>query len=453
MNILILGLGKVGAELTNQLSSEGHSITVVDKNPKRVEAILGMYDVAGMVGSATNYEILQEAGVASADLVIALTGNDEINLTSCLLSKKLGAKNTIARTVKPEYAESINIIREDLGLSLAINPERETASEIARIIKFPLAKNVEPFAKGKIEIIEYLVEKDSPLSKRTIIDIFSKIKNPILVCAVERDGEVIIPNGDFEILENDTLMFVGSTENMTAFFRKIGIKTTSIHNVIIIGGGNTSYYLAQKLLKMKIGVSIIEVDKHRAEKISELLPEATIILGDGTDHQLLTEEGILDTDALCSMTGIDEENIIASLYAETANKNIKTITKINRSELTFLANPLGIGSVITPKKIAANIILRYVRAMENSSGEDNVLTLYKLADGKAEALEFTVSAESSVADIPLKELKTKDDIIIASINRKGKIISPHGDDMMKAGDTVIIVTTKTRPSRLEDIRG
>lgn len=453
MNILILGLGKVGAELTNQLSSEGHSITVVDKNPKRVEAILGMYDVAGMVGSATNYEILQEAGVASADLVIALTGNDEINLTSCLLSKKLGAKNTIARTVKPEYAESINIIREDLGLSLAINPERETASEIARIIKFPLAKNVEPFAKGKIEIIEYLVEKDSPLSKRTIIDIFSKIKNPILVCAVERDGEVIIPNGDFEILENDTLMFVGSTENMTAFFRKIGIKTTSIHNVIIIGGGNTSYYLAQKLLKMKIGVSIIEVDKHRAEKISELLPEATIILGDGTDQQLLTEEGILDTDALCSMTGIDEENIIASLYAETANKNIKTITKINRSELTFLANPLGIGSVITPKKIAANIILRYVRAMENSSGEDNVLTLYKLADGKAEALEFTVSAESSVADIPLKELKTKDDIIIASINRKGKIISPHGDDMMKAGDTVIIVTTKTRPSRLEDIRG
>lgn len=453
MNILILGIGKVGAELAKQLSAEGHAITVVDKNPKRVEAILGMYDVAGIVGSVTNYEILKEAAVDSADLVIALTGNDEINLTCCLLSKKLGAKNTIARTVKPEYSESINIIREDLGLSLAINPESETASEIARIIKFPLAKNVEPFAKGKIEIIEYIVEKDSPLCERTVIEIFSKIKNPVLVCGVVREGEVIIPNGEFKILENDVLMLVGSTQNITAFFRKIGVKTTSIHNVIIIGGGNTSYYLAQKLLDMKIGVSIIEVDKHRAEKISELLPEATIILGDGTDHQLLAEEGLLDADALCSMTGIDEENIIASLYAETANKNIKTITKINRSELTFLANPLGIGSIITPKKIASNIILRYVRAMENSSSEDNVLTLYKLADGKAEALEFAVRAGCSVADIPLKELKTKDDIIIASINRKGKIISPHGDDMMKTGDTVIIVTTKTRPSRLEDIRG
>lgn len=453
MKILILGLGKVGVELTKQLSAEGHSITVVDKDAKRVDTVLGMFDVAGIVGSVTNHQILLEASVSSADLVIALTGNDEINLTSCLLSKKLGAKNTIARTVKPEYAESINIIREDLGLSLSINPERETASEIARIIKFPLAKNVEPFAKGKIEIIEYIVEKGSPLCERTVIEIFSKMKNPILVCAVVRDGDVIIPNGEFKILENDILMFVGSTERMTAFFREIGIKTTSIHNVIIIGGGNSAYYLAQKLLKMRIGVSIIEVDPKRAEIISELLPDATVILGDGTDHQLLAEEGLLDADALCSMTGIDEENIIASLYAETKNKNIKTITKINRSELTFLANPLGVGSVITPKKIAANIILRYVRAMENSSNEDNVLTLYKLANGKAEALEFAVRAECSVADIPLKELKTKDDIIIASINRKGKIISPRGDDMMKVGDTVIVVTTKTRPSRLEDIRG
>lgn len=453
MNILILGLGKVGVELTKQLSTEGHSITVVDKDAKRVDTVLGLFDVAGIVGSVTDHHILLEASVSSADLVIALTGNDEINLTSCLLSKKLGAKNTIARTVKPEYTESINIIREDLGLSLAINPERETASEIARIIKFPLAKNVEPFAKGKIEIIEYIVEKGSPLCERTVIEIFSKMKNPILVCAVVRDGDVIIPNGEFKILENDILMFVGSSERMTAFFREIGIKTTSIHNVIIIGGGNTAYYLAQKLLKMRIGVSIIELDKNRAEKISELLPDATVILGDGTDHQLLTEEGLLDADALCSMTGIDEENIIASLYAETKNKDIKTITKINRSELTFLANPLGIGSVITPKKIAANIILRYVRAMENSSNEDNVLTLYKLANGKAEALEFAVREGCSVADIPLKELKTKDDIIIASINRKGKIISPRGDDMMKVGDTVIVVTTKTRPNRLEDIRG
>ena len=435
MNIVILGLGKVGVELTEQLSNEGHSITVVDKDPRRVEFTLGLYDVAGVTGSITNHNILLEANVSSADLVIALTGNDEINLTSCLMSKKLGAKNTIARTVKPEYTDGINIIRDDLGLSLAINPEKETASEIARILKFPLAKNVEPFAKGKIELIEYVAEKNTPMCGKTIIEIFSKMKYPVLVCAVERDGNIVIPNGDFKIEENDVLMLVGSTERMTA-----------------LGGGNTAYYLAQKLLKMRISVSIIEVNKKIAESISESLPEASIILGDGTDHQLLAEEGLYDADALCTMTGIDEENIIASLYAETVSKKIKTVTKINRSELTFLAKPLGVGSVVTPKKIAANIILRYVRAIENSSDTDNVLTLYKLANGKAEALEFAVSPECSVAGIPLKELKTKDDIIIASINRKGKVISPHGDDTMEIGDTVIVVTTRTRLERLDDIR-
>lgn len=453
MNILILGLGKVGVELTEQLSGEGHAITVVDKDPRRVESTLGMYDVAGVVGSITNHEILKEASVSSADLVIALTGNDEINLTSCLMSKKLGAKNTIARTVKPEYTDGINIIRDDLGLSLSINPEKETASEIARIIKFPLAKNVEPFAKGKIEMIEYVIDGQSPMCNRTVIEIFSKMKNPILICAVERDGTVIIPNGDFKVQENDVLMLVGSTERMTAFFREAGIKTTTIKNVIIIGGGNTAYYLAQKLLKMRISVSIIEVNKKIAENISEALPEATVVLGDGTDHQLLAEEGILDADALCAMTGIDEENIIASLYAKKVNENIKTVTKINRSELTFLAKPLGVGSVVTPKRIASNIILRYVRAIENSSDADNVLTLYRLANGKAEALEFAVGADCSIKGIPLKELKTHDDVIIASINRKGRIISPRGDDTLEMGDTVIVVTTKTGLEKLEDIRG
>lgn len=453
MNILILGLGKVGVELTEQLSGEGHAITVVDKDPRRVESTLGMYDVAGVVGSITNHEILKEASVSSADLVIALTGNDEINLTSCLMSKKLGAKNTIARTVKPEYTDGINIIRDDLGLSLSINPEKETASEIARIIKFPLAKNVEPFAKGKIEMIEYVIDGQSPMCNRTVIEIFSKMKNPILICAVERDGTVIIPNGDFKVQENDVLMLVGSTERMTAFFREAGIKTTTIKNVIIIGGGNTAYYLAQKLLKMRISVSIIEVNKKTAENISEALPEATVVLGDGTDHQLLAEEGILDADALCAMTGIDEENIIASLYAKKVNENIKTVTKINRSELTFLAKPLGVGSVVTPKRIASNIILRYVRAIENSSDADNVLTLYRLANGKAEALEFAVGADCSIKGIPLKELKTHDDVIIASINRKGRIISPRGDDTLEMGDTVIVVTTKTGLEKLEDIRG
>jgi len=451
LEIVIIGLGKVGLELTEQLAAEGHSITVVDSDQRRVETALGMYDVAGVTGNATNHLILLEANVSEADLVIVLTGNDELNLTCCLMSKKLGAKNTIARARKPEYNEGINLIRGDLGLSLCINPEKETAAEIARILKFPLAKNVEPFAKGKIEMIEYTVNKESTFCGRTVNAVFSKMKYPILVCAVERDNEILIPYGDFLFAEGDVLMLVGSADRMTAFFKELGIKTTTIHNVIIIGGGNTAYYLAQQLLKTHIDVSIIEVDPSTAETISDALPDATVILGDGTDHQLLAEEGLRDTDALCSMTGIDEENIIASLYAGTVNKTIKTVTKINRSELTFLAKPLGVGSVVTPKKIAANLILRYVRAMQNSSEADNVITLYKLADGKAEALEFAVTESCKIIGTPLSQLDIENDVIIASINRHGKIISPRGSDKLEKGDTVIVVTTRSGLDQLDDI--
>lgn len=453
MNIVIIGLGKVGLELTEQLAAEGHSITVVDSDNRRVETAIGMYDVAGVTGSATNHNVLREADVGDADLVVTLTGNDELNLTCCLMSKKLGAKNTIARARKPEYSEGIDLIRSDLGLSLCINPEKETAKEIARVLKFPLAKNVEPFAKGKIEMIEYPIKKESSLCGKTVNEIFSKMKYPILICAVERGNEVLIPYGDFLIAEGDVLMLVGSADRMTAFFREAGIKTTTIRDVIIIGGGNTAYYLAGQLLKMRMSVSIIEVNKKIAEAVSEALPDATVILGDGTDHQLLAEEGLRDTDALCCMTGIDEENIIASLYASTVNKNIKTVTKVNRSELTYLASPLGIGSIVTPKKIAANIILRYVRALQNSTDVDNVITLYKLANGKAEALEFAVKDDSPLIGISLSNLNIKKDVMVASINRQGEIISPHGSDTMEKGDTVIVVTTRSGLDRLEDIRG
>ncbi|MBR4072655.1 MAG: Trk system potassium transporter TrkA [Clostridia bacterium] len=451
MRIVIVGLGKVGLELTEQLSGEGHAITVVDIDPRRVETALGMYDVAGVTGSAISRNVLSDANVEEADLVIAFTGNDELNLTCCLMSKKLGAKNTIARARKPEYNESIDLIRGDLGLSLCINPERETAAEIARILKFPLAKNIEPFAKGKIEMIEYVVKKDSPFCGRTVNAVFSKMRNPMLVCAAQRGEEVLIPYGDFLFAEGDVLMLVGSAVRMAAFFKELGIKTTTIRDVIIIGGGNTAYYLASQLIKTHIDVSIIEVDRTTAEMISEALPEATVILGDGTDHQLLAEEGLRDADALCCMTGIDEENIIASLYAGTVNPDIKTVTKINRSELTYLANPLGVGSVVTPKKIAANIILSYVRAMQNSSAADNVITLYKLANGKAEALEFAVREDSELAGKPLSQLPIENDVIVASINRRGKIISPRGSDTMEKGDTVIVVTTRSGLDQLDDI--
>lgn len=453
MNIVIMGLGKVGLELTEQLSNEGHSITVVDKDSKRIEYALGIYDIAAVVGSVTDHNVLKEANVAEADLAIALTDNDEVNLTSCLMCKKLGAKSTIARARKPEYQEGINLIRSDLGLSLCINPEKETAAEIARILKFPNAQKVEPFAKGKIEMIEYVIEKGNALIGNSVASVFSKQKYPILVCAVERDGEITIPYGDFVFAEGDMIMLLGSAEGMAYFFKGLGIKTTSIHDVIIIGGGSTSYFLAQRLTKMHIGVSVIEINKAVAENMSEEFPDINVILGDGTDHQLLAEEGLRDVDALCCMTGIDEENILASLYAKTVNEKIKTVTKINRSELTFLARPLEVGSIVTPKKIAANIILRYVRALQNSAEADNVLTLYKLADGKVEALEFAVTSKCSLVGIPIMELGIANDVIVASINRQGKIISPRGSNKFEVGDTVIVVTTRTGLDSLEDIRG
>ena len=452
MNIVVIGLGKVGLEVVEQLVAEGHSITVIDIDDKKIDAALGMYDIGAVLGSATNHKILKEASVNDAELVIALTGNDEINLLSCLISKKLGAKNTIARARDPEYREGIYIIRDDLGLSLCINPEMETAREIARVIKFPLAKNVEPFARGRVELIEYEVAKNEIFCGRTVNSIFSKIKNPVLVCAVERNGTVIIPYGDFIFLEGDVIMLMATPDRMSDFFREIGIRTTTIRDVIIIGGGRTSYYLAEQLLKQHIDVSIIEINKEAADEIAALLPAANVILGDGTDHQLLAEEGLKEADAFCCMTGIDEENIIASLYANTVSPDIKTITKVSRSELAYLAKPLGMDTVVTPKKIAANLIISYVRAKQNSQ-ESNVLTLYKIADGKAEALEFAVGEECDMVDIPLKDLTLANDVIIATINRKGKIISPRGMDSMQVGDTVIVVTTRIGLNHLNDIRG
>ncbi len=450
MNIVVAGLGKVGLEVVEQLSSEGHSVTVIDTDAKKVDSALGLHDIGGVVGSATDFRVLLEANISEADLLIAFTGNDEINLMACLLSKKLGAKSTIARARNPEYREGIYIVRDDLGLSMCINPEMETAREIARILRFPLAKNVEPFAKGKVEMIQYVLKDSDPLCGRTVNSVFSRLKNPVLVCAVLREDRVIIPYGDFIFSDGDELFLVSSPDRLSAFFREVGIRTTTVRDIIIIGGGRTSYYLAEQLQKERLNITIIEINKGVAEEISDLLPNVNVINGDGTDQQILAEEGLRDKDALCCMTGIDEENIIASMYANSVCEDIKTITKVSRSELTYLGRSLGLDSIVTPKKIAANLILQYVRAKQNSEGS-NVLTLYKLADGKAEALELMVTEESSLVGITLKDLSISNDVILAGINRKGKIIIPRGSDALEAGDTVIVVTTRMGLDNLEDI--
>ena len=451
MNIVVAGLGKVGVEVVSQLVSEGHSVTVVDIDADRVESVIGMIDVGGVIGSATDFNVLNEANVAEADMLIALTDNDEVNLLSCLISKKLGAGRTVARTRNPEYRDAIPLIREDLGLSMIINPEMETAREIARILKFPLAKSVEPFARGKIEMIQYIVKEKDSICGRSINSIFSKLKNPVLVSVVERKESIIIPNGDFVFMENDNIWLLSSPEILSDFFREMGIKTTTVKDVLIIGGGRTAYYLSEELLKEGLNITIIEINRAVAEEIAEQLPDVDVICGDGTDQKILAEEGITSKDAICSMTGIDEENIITSMYADAVSENIKTITKVSRSELTYLGKSLNIsGSFVTPKKIAANLILRYVRAKQNS-GSSNVLTLYKLADDKAEALEFMVTEDCPLVGIPLKDLKKSDDVIVSTINRHGNIIIPRGADSLQLGDTVIIITTRAGLDNLKDI--
>ncbi len=451
MKIVVAGLGKVGVEVVSQLASEGHSVTVVDIDADRVESVLGMIDVGGVIGSATDFNVLNEANVADADMLIALTDNDEVNLLSCLISKKLGAGRTVARTRNPEYRDAIPLIREDLGLSMIINPEMETAREIARILKFPLAKSVEPFARGKIELIQYIVKKKDYICGKSINSVFSRLKNRVLVSVVERKENIIIPNGDFVFMENDNIWLLSSPEMLSDFFREMGIKTTTVKDVLIIGGGKTAYYLSEELLKEGLNITIIEINRAVAEEIAELLPDVDVICGDGTDQKILAEEGISTKDAICSMTGIDEENIITSMYADAVSDKIKTITKVSRSELTYLGKSLNIsGSFVTPKKIAANLILRYVRAKQNS-GSSNVLTLYKLADDKAEALEFMVTEDCPLIGIPLKDLKKSDDVIVSTINRHGNIIIPRGSDSLQLGDTVIIITTRAGLDNLKDI--
>ena len=449
MNVIIVGAGKVGNTVAGQLSREGHGVTVIDRDEEALENMLGLYDVAGYCGSCMDCDVLRQAGIEEADLFIALMGDDEQNLLSCLLARKLGAGNTIARVRRPEFNGVIPLIAEDLGLSMVVNPEKEAAMEIARVLELPLAKKVETFAQGKVEMVDYDVGADSPLCGKCIKDVFAKMRSA-LVCAVERKGEVFIPLGNFRFKPGDTMTVVAPTGNILEFFRESGVKRQSIKRVIVCGGGRTGFYLSRQLLSQKIDVTIIEQDSKVALSLREILPKAKVFVGDGTNQAVLEERGIDKADAFCCLTGIDEENILTALYAKNKNPNIKTITKINRVELVPIVKPLGVGSVVSPKLIASDRVIRYVRAKQNGEGS-SVLTLYRIVDNKAEALEFEVGSDSRIVGVPIRELKLKENVILACINRQGVIISPRGDDMLMGGDTVIVVTTGSGFDEVDDI--
>lgn len=449
LRIIIVGCGKVGATLVEQLSREGHDLTIIDKSPQRIQSITGLFDVMGIVGNGASYSVQMEAGIEDADLIIAVTNSDELNLLCCTVAKRVGGCAAIARVRTPDYSTEVGYLREKLGLAMIINPELEAAKEAARILYLPTALEVNSFAHGQAELIKFKVPEGNMLDGMTIAFLGKTIAHNILICAVERGKEIFIPSGDFQMQKGDIISFVSSRRSAKDFLETIGFKTNRVKSTMIIGGGKAAYYLAKQLLHMGISVKIIEIDKARCEELSILLPKAVIINGDGTNEDLLKEEGIEYTESFVALTGIDEENILLTLYARQVS-NAKVITKINRITFKDVISNLDLGSVIYPRYITSETIIAYVRAKKNSMGSD-IETLYHMFDHRAEAIEFRVREKSAVTNISLAELPLKKNLLLSCINRNGKIIIPSGQDCIRVGDTVMIVTTHTGFNDILDI--
>ena len=449
LNIIIVGCGKVGMTLIEQLSKEGHDITIIDKNAARVQEMSNLYDIMGLVGNGASYSVQMEAGIENADLIIAVTASDELNLLCCTVAKQVGDCAAIARVRTPDYSKEAGYLREKLGLTMIINPELEASLETARILYLPTALEVNSFAHGQAEIVKFKIPEGNLLDGMTIATLGKSITNEILICAIEREGEVYIPGGNFQMANDDIVSFVAPRRHIRSFLKKIGFKTKQVKDAMIVGGGKASYYLAKQLIAMGIDVKIIEQNKERCEELSILLPEAIIINGDGTDEEVLREEGIEYAQAFIPLTGIDEENIMLTLHAKQVS-NAKLITKINRSTFKNVISKLDLGSVIYPRYITSEAIIAYVRAKKNSTNS-NIETLYHMFDNRAEAIEFRVDEPSSVTGIPLKDLMLKNDLLVSFIYRNGKVQIPSGLDTIEVGDTVMIVTTHTGLDNIQDI--
>ena len=450
MKIVIIGDGKVGYKLAKQLSVENYDVVMIDSNEKKLKYAVDRLDIACVTGDAADAEVQREADVPHADLVIACTSADECNMLSCLIARRLGARHTIARVRNPIYFKQIGLLKEDLHLSMAVNPELIVADEISRLLLFPDASKIETFVKGRVELIEFPIIKDSQLIGMSLADMYNKFQIKILVCAVEHCDEVLIPDGDYVIREGDRLHIAASHREVELFFKVLGKHKDKIRKVIICGGGRVAYYLSVQLCSLGMQVKIIERNEARCEELCELLPKATIINGDATDHDLLIEEGVDEADAFVALTGMDEENIITALFAKSQGID-KIITKVNEDRRARMVEDFGIDSIVSAKTATADAILSYVRARKNSQASANIETMYQLVDEQVEALEFIIKSETRYTGIPLKDLSLKSNNLIACIARKHRIIIPGGDDYMQVGDSVIVVTMEKGIEDLEDI--
>lgn len=450
MKIVIVGDGKVGFTLAQQLDKEGHDVTIIEEKTRVLENTLNVLDVVGIQGNGANYDVQIAAGVSEADLLIAATSADEMNIICCMIAKKIGAQRTIARIRNPEYIKSLSILKEDLGLSMQINPEMAAAREIARTLRFSHDVKQSTFAKSRVDLIEVKITKDSPLIGKSIAQICKKWKKAkLLICIIQRNQEVFIPNGETIIQENDKISITGSTKDVERFLDAIQISFHKINDVMIIGGGRIAFYLIDMLLDMGINIKIIERNREKCLQLAEKFPSVCVIEGDGTDHELLLSESLDKEDAFIALTDNDEENIIISMFA--SNHGVyKVLPKVNRISLGFLLEKLGLDNIITPKNITADQIVQYVRAIQNSMGS-NVESLLHILDDRIEILEFRVRENCRFIDQPLNEIRFKNGVLIACITHRGILKVVNGESKIQLGDTVIVISSTLGLGDINDV--
>ena len=451
MQIVIVGLGKVGRALTEQLTAEGHDIVAIDCDAGRTEDIMNVYDVRGVAGNGACYDVQQEAFAAGADLLIATTSSDEINMLACLVAKKIGTRYTIARIRDPEYERQLRIMRGELGLSMIINPEKATAREIARVLRFPSAIKLERFCRGRFELIEYRLNPGNPLIGMALSDLYRNIHVKILICAVARGRDIVIPGGSFTLQEGDKIYLTATPRDLGDFFRRLGIFKARANNVMVVGASSMAYYLIKELRDIRMHITVIDSSAERCRLMSERLPGVLVIHGDAADSELLNEEGLADMDAFVALTGLDETNIILSMYAAQGDR-CKVVAKVNRPSFAELATANGmLDSVVSTATVTSESILQYVRAMQNSLGS-NIKALHRVVGGRVEALEFIVGSKAPYVNIPLKDLPIRQEVLLAGIVRQnGQAIIPSGSDTLQPGDDVVVITTGARINDLRDI--
>lgn len=440
MNIIIAGSGAVGKTLAEQLTAEGHDLTLIDKNGATLRELVEKFDVMTAEGNCASMDTLEQAGIGNTDLLIATTDSDELNLLCCMTAHQMNKRlHTIARIKTPEYAEQVYKMSTAFGISFCFNPEKQAATEIERLLKYPGFMKRDSFAKGKVEIVEIKIDETSKLRDVKLMSIGSIVNCRILVCAVLRDGKAVAPTGTFTLRQGDRIFVTAPSEDLSLLLKNLGLVTQKIKKIMLVGCGAVGYYLAEILQNRHVDLTIIEKDRDRCEKLSALLPRANVIVGDASNYEFLESEGLSSCDALVSATGKDELNMITSLYGSNSGVPL-VITKLGKIDGSKVTENIPLGRVVLPRKLCCKTIVRYVRAMQNQKGA--ALTIHSIADGNAEAIEFPVEKGTLHQGVPLKDIKLRSNILIACITRCGKTEIPNGHSSFKQGDTLIVVSSR-----------